>query len=164
MLLVTHSADKRLRLYRVSIDFQQMVFNLQHVKTIDHCSPLEQTGNSSPMNYHSTCQLSHLQILPPGPETRHMESKDPFILAIFSQIPDQSEPTAREGLSTILVRWEFCSRKPKLNTSFEQLVPKKLSANFPGDLPVGVKNPHSNLQRLLMLSSLKLPSKDSEML
>jgi hypothetical protein len=138
MLLVTHSADKRLRLYRITIDFQQMLFSAQHVKTIDHCSPLEQTDNSSPKSYDSSC-LSHLQILPPGPETRHREPKDPFILAIFSQIPDQThDPTTQEGLSTVLARWQLCSQKPKLNTSFEQLIPKKLSGNFPGDLPVGV--------------------------
>lgn len=139
MLLVTHSADKRLRFYRISIDFQQLLFTTQHEKTIDHCSPLEHTLNSSISNYGSSCQLSHLQILPPGPETRHREPKDPFILAVFSQISDQThDPTVREGLSTVLVRWEICSPKPKLNTSFEQLIPKKLSANFPWDFPVGV--------------------------
>lgn len=137
MLLATHSADKRLRFYRVSIDFQQMLFNTQHLKTVDFCSPLDQPGISSSLSYDASCQLSHLQMLPPGPETGHRESKDPFVLAVFSQIPDHTQdPTAREGLCSVLARWEFCSRKPTLHSSFEQLMPKKPNALFPEDLPV----------------------------
>lgn len=137
MLLAIHSADKRLRFYRVSIDFQQMLFNTQHLKTIDYCSPLDQPGSNSLLNYDASCQLSHLRILPPGPETRNREPEDPFILAVFSQIPDRTQDlTAREGLCSVLARWEFCSRKPTLHSSFEQLSPKRLNAIFPGDLPV----------------------------
>ncbi len=137
MLLATHSADRRLRLYRVSIDFQQMLFHTQHLKTIDYCSPLNQPGNGFPLNYDASHQLSHLQMLPPGPETRHREPKLPFILAVFSQVPDYSQdPMTREGFSTVLARWEFCGRKPTLNSTFEELNPPKLNATFPGDLPV----------------------------
>lgn len=78
-------------------------------------------------------------MLPRGPETGHRELRDPFILAVFSQIPDNTQdPTGREGLCSVLARWEFCSRKPVLHPSFEQLMPKKPNALFPGDLPVGV--------------------------
>ena len=139
ILLATHSADKRLRLYRVSIDFQQMLFNTQHLKTLDCCSPLEQPGSSSSLSYDASCQLSHLQMLPRGPETGHRELKDPFILAVFSQIPDNTQDSsARGGICSVLARWEFCSRKPTLHPNFEQLLPRKQGALFPGDLPVCV--------------------------
>lgn len=115
-----------------------MLFTIQHLKTLDHCSPLEQPGNSSSLSYDASCQLSHLHVLPRGLETGQRELKDPFVLAVFSQIPDHSQnPTAREGLSSVLARWEFCSQKPTLDSSFEQLMPRKPNAPFPGDLPVG---------------------------
>lgn len=139
LLLATYSADKRLRFYRVSIDFQQMLFNTQHLKTLDNCSPLEQPSSSSSFSYEASCQLSHLHILPPGPETGHKELKEPIILAVFSRILDNAQdPTPRDGLCSVLARWEFCSRKPALHPGFEQLMPRKPNALFPGDLPVGV--------------------------
>ena len=139
LLLATHSADKRLRFYRVSIDFQQMLFNTQHLKTLDNCSPLEQPSGSSSISYEASCQLSHLHLLPSGPETGHKELKEPIILAIFSQILDNTQdPTPREGLCSVLARWEFCSRKPTLHPGFEQLMPRKPNALFPGGLPVSV--------------------------
>lgn len=139
LLLATHSADRRLRFYRVSIDFQQMLFNTQHLKTLDHCFPLEQPIGSSSLSYEASCQLSHLQMLPSSPETGQQELKNPTILAVFSQVLDNAQdPTAREGLYSILARWEFCSRKPTLHSGFEQLMPRKPNTLIPGDLPVGV--------------------------
>ena len=136
MLLATFSAKKRLRFYRVSIDFQQMHFHAQHLKTIDYCSPLDQPDNSLSLNYNASFQLSHLQLLPPGPGTGQKPA-DPVILAIFSQIPDHiQDHSVREGFCSVLARWEFCSRKPTLHSSFEQLMPKKTNAIIPGDLPV----------------------------
>lgn len=116
-----------------------MQFNTQHLKTLDHCSPLEQPGSSSSLSYEASCQLSHLQILPTGPETGPKELKDPIILAVFSQILDNAQdPTAREGLCSVFARWEFCNRRPTLHSGFEQLMPRKSNAPFLGDLPVGV--------------------------
>lgn len=138
MLLATFSARKRLRFYRVGIDFQQMLFNTQHLTTIDYCAPLDQPVNSLPLSYSAAFQLSHLHLLPPGPETGQ-EHKAPLILAVFSQVPDHTQDlTAREELCSILARWQFCSRKPRLHSSFEQLMPKKTNSIFPGDLPVSL--------------------------
>lgn len=132
MLLVTHSVDKQLRLYRVGVDFQQMMFNTQHLKTINHCSPLDFDGSNSLIR---SCQISHLEFVPPGPETRNREAKDAFILVVFSQ-ENYRETTIREEPFSIISKWELQNAKPKLHPSFEQLTSKKPSASTSGNLPV----------------------------
>lgn len=129
MLLVTHSADQQLRLYRVGVDFQQMIFNTQHMKTINHCSPLDYDGNS-PLT--RPCQISHLEFVPPGPETRNREATDAFIIVIFSC----QETSIHEEPFSIISKWELHNAKPELHPSFEQLTSKKPSASVSGKLLV----------------------------
>lgn len=137
-LLVTHSEDKQLRLYRMSFDFSKMSFSIQHIKTINHCSPLEQDRKELSSFPDASLQISHLLLVPPGPETRNRGPKDPFILVVFPQILDQYyDENVRDEPRSILSRWEFRSTEPMLHPSFEQLASKKPGASYSGDLPVG---------------------------
>lgn len=138
MLLVTHSEDKQLRLYRMNFDFSHMTFNIQHIKAINHCSPLEQDRKELSTFRDASLQMSHLVLVPPGPETRNREPKHPFILVVFSRILDQYyDEGARDEPRSILSRWEFHSTETMLHPSFEQLTSKKPGASYSGDLPVG---------------------------
>lgn len=132
MLLATHSADKQLRLYRVGVEFQQTRFNITHMQTINNCSPLDYDGSSS---LTKACQISHLEFVPPGPETRNREAKDAFIIAVFSQDTSQGISIPGEA-SSILSRWELNSVKPRLHPSFEQLTSKKPGTSTSSILPV----------------------------
>ena len=139
MLLVTHSKDKQLRLYRLSIDFQQMSVNIQHIKTINNCSPLDQENNGSMVNRDLACQLSHLDLIPQGLEARNRESAPPFILAAFSYVPvSHQNSSLRDEPLTIFSRWELRNAQPKLHPSFEQLTPKKANATSARELPVRI--------------------------
>lgn len=160
MLLATHSMDKQLRLYRVGIDFQQLVFNIQHLKTVNDCSPLDQESNSSLMSRKMFCQMSHLELIAPGPETRNRKPTSPFALAVFSYVPDHSQNSViREEPFSVLARWELHVAKAKLHPSFEQLTSKRPNVSSPGELPVG---PTSSTHRsvLMLLNSRKFPSGD----
>lgn len=161
MLLATHSTDKQLRLYRVGIEFQQLVFNIQHLKTISDCSPMDQEGNNSLMSRKMSCQISHLELIPPGPDIRNRGSASPVALAVFSYVPDNSQHDAiREEPFSILARWELHVAKAKLHPSFEQLTSKRPNVSSPGELPVRLTS--SIVRYVLMpLPSWKILSRDS---
>lgn len=156
MLLVTHSVDKQLRLYRVGIDFQQLVFNIQHLKTINDCSPIGQENISASMT--RKMSLSQLELIAPGPD-RTRGTTSPLALAVFSYIPDHSQDDAiREEPFSILARWELHGAKPKLHPSFEQLTSKRPNLS-PGELPVCLTS--SEYRFLLMpLTSQRFPLRD----
>lgn len=136
MLLATHSIDRQLRLYRVSIVFQHLKINIQHLKTINDCSPRDWDGDSL-INRSAMCQLSHLELIGPGPEIRNPELNPPFILAVFSYVPNQDLDNAmREEPLSIFSRWELYSAKPKLHPSFEHLTSKKPNVSAPTELAV----------------------------
>ena len=137
MLLATHSIDKQLRLYRVSINFQQLQINVKHLKTINACSPHDFESHGSLMNRSAACQLSHLELIGPGPDTRNREPTAPFVLAVFSYVPHQDQDSSiREEPFSFISRWELRSGKPKLHPSFEQLTSKKPGVSSSGELAV----------------------------
>lgn len=159
MLLVTHSIDKQLRLYRVSIDFQQFVFNIQHLKTINDCFPMDQESNNLLMSRKMSCQMSHLELIAPGPEIRNRAPTAPFVLAVFSYVPDHSQDDAIREPFSILSRWELHGAKAKLHPSFEQLTSKRPNVSSTGELPVCLT---SSMYRVVLipLISQKFPLRD----
>lgn len=129
MLLATHTMDRQLRLYRVSVDFSQLSLNVQHLKTVNDCSPFEVDSGDSHESFSSYAQITHLELIPPGPETRNRGPTSPFILAAFSYVPDQYHVTQMsEEPFSILARWELGSHVPTLHPSFAQLTSKKSNA------------------------------------
>lgn len=131
LLLATYSANKQLRCCRVRIDFQQMKFDIQHVKTANCGPPLDQHSNS---HLAKSCRISHLEFVSPGPK-----NPDPFILVVFSQIPDHYQDTGIcEEPFSIFSRWELRSASPTLHPSFEQLTSKNSNISSSGDRSVRV--------------------------
>ena len=119
--------DEQLRLYRISIDFPQLVLTVEHVGTIPDCSPFELDN----------AQITHLELVPPGPETRNREPTSPFILAAFSRVPDQFNDTQiQEEPVSVLARWELVTSKRTLHPVFIQLHSKKSNTAPVVDLPV----------------------------
>jgi hypothetical protein len=148
LLLVTHSMDEQLRLYRISIDFSQLVFNVQHIETVHDCSSLEV----------DSARITHLELVPPGPETRNREPTSPFILAAFSRVPDQFHDTQiQEEPVSLLARWELGVLKPMLHPTFAQLVSKKSNIAPIVDLPVWVFHCLKFDERLTRVSVRSLP-------
>lgn len=156
MLIVTHSIDKHLRLYRVSINFQKLGFSIENLKSVSDCSPLDQNNDGSLMNIEMLCQLSHLAFIPHGPETRNREPTPAFILGAFSYVPEDSQKNSiHQDPLTILARWELQSASPKLHSSFGQLTSKRPNASsVPHDLQVRLTSCVA-LSPLIYLSSLR---------
>ena len=149
--------DKLLRVYRVNIDFQQPldrqkippthvgpmpVLHVQHLKLMNECSPLIEHGDADDYNsnglLYSQARLSHLELVPAGPDARRRDTMYPVVLAIFSMIPDHYQNTQiQEEPLSIISRWELRNAEISLHKSFEQLSSQKSNAVSNADLSVG---------------------------
>ena len=95
--------------------------------TIPDCSPFEVDN----------AQITHLELVPPGPETRNREPTSPFVFAVFSRIPDQfSDTQIQEEPVSVMARWELGTVKPTLHPVFMQLHSRKSNVAPVVDLPV----------------------------
>jgi len=85
-------------------------------------------------------QLSLLDIIPAGPESRSRGATQPFILGAFLYWSNES----RNGgaLHTVLCKWEFQVEKPTLHSAYGQLSSKKTNAFSSTDLPVRLHTSH----------------------
>lgn len=72
-------------------------------------------------------QLTHLEMIPTTPHTKHSEPTPPILLAIFCHVPTHAGDD-QESFSSI-VKWELRSVPQKLHSSFDQLASKKNSAS-----------------------------------
>ncbi|KAL8936278.1 MAG: hypothetical protein Q9211_004261 [Gyalolechia sp. 1 TL-2023] len=138
MLVATHSVSKRIRIYRVEVDWPSQAFIIDHVSTIADCSlandDTDEGRMASSLAYLDD-QLYHLEILPPGPDIRTKETAALLLLAFFRSSSDQVDhlPMGNEP-STSIVRWELSSSKPTLHPSFSQLASKRSAASNPIEL------------------------------
>lgn len=158
LLLVVHTMGKQLRLFRIDFEWSSAnskqqdplmpsnsspMIHIQHVKIEGICSPLNVTQDlNDPTSgigrgSMSQAQLSHLDLMPHGPETRNREPTYPTIIAVFSHIPNQYDKgQLHEDAFSIIARWELCINKAGLHPAFDQLASKKTQAAETGDLTV----------------------------
>ena len=158
LLLVVHTMGKQLLLFRIELEWSPAnskqqdplmpssscpIIHIQHVKIEGMCSPLSVTQDiNDPTSgigrgFVSQAQLSHLDLMPHGPETRHREPTYPTIIAVFSHIPNQYDKgQLHEDAFSIIARWELCITKVGLHSAFDQLASKKTQAAQIGDLTV----------------------------
>lgn len=141
-MLAVHTVGKKLRLYRVTIDWQVSPgkdqagslpkVTLQHLETVDEFQPAWEQNNLQSNIYMMPsfeAQLSHLELLPPAPDMPTKENTLPTILATFSYLPPQYNGTeAREQPFSIISRWELRSEKWALHSTFMSLTSKKTSS------------------------------------
>lgn len=158
LLLVVHTMSKQLRLFRINFEWSSAnskqqdtlmpstscpVIRIQHVKIEGTCSPLYATQDvpdptsGIARGFMSQAQLSHLDLIPHGPETRNRERTSPTIMAVFSHIPNPYDKSQlHEDAFSIMARWELCITKAGLHPAFDQLASKKSQPAETGDLPV----------------------------
>ena len=112
------------------------------MKAIDECYPLNRES-SSPTNFLMTpstnAQLSHLELLPRGPEMRNVESALPIVVAVFSYVPPSQQFSAeelREDSFSVISRWELRIEKSTLHSSFDVLASKMVNSSNAPDLEV----------------------------
>ena len=140
LLLATYNGEKELRVYRLSLDFEHQSINLQHLKVLDYCAPLDENLDGASAQYdgvQSRSQLSLLEFLPPGPRSANKEPTHAVLLASFSYVSDHFQHSPAHAVqSTVLCKWELQIATPKLHASFSSLSSKKTSASPVAELPV----------------------------
>lgn len=140
LLLATYNSDKELRVYRLSLDFEHQRIGLQHLKVLNHCTPLDESPDGASARsdgVQSRSQLSLLEFLPPSPRSGNKEPTHPILLASFSYASDHFQHSpAHAAQATMLCKWELQIVTPKLHTSFNSLSSKKGSASPVTELPV----------------------------
>ncbi|KAI9775375.1 MAG: mediator complex subunit [Candelina submexicana] len=108
---------------------------VRNIKSEDKCFPRPLYDNDNPLAITSSVSptnnpLSHLEFIPPAPETRNSEPTFPTILAIFSNLSNAVESShVYQDSSSIVVRWELRSASRDLHSSFDQLISKKPADN-----------------------------------
>lgn len=132
LLIATHNVSRRIRVHRVEIDWTRQAFIINHMSTIAECSltnnETDEISMTSTLPYPED-QLYHLELLPPGPDSRNKETSAPLLLAFFRISSDQADHLpVGNSMSTSIVRWELDSCKPSLHSSFSQLASKKSAA------------------------------------
>ncbi|MCJ1251659.1 mediator complex subunit [Trapelia coarctata] len=142
LLLAVHTVGKKLRLYRVAIDWQVSPgkdqagslpkVTLQHLETVDEFQPASEQNNLQSNHYMMPsfeARLSHLELLPPALDMLTKENTLPTILATFSYLPPQyNGAETREQPFSIISRWELRSGKLALHSAFMSLTSKKASS------------------------------------
>lgn len=115
--------------------------SLHHLKIIDDCYPIpvdSDPGSAFLMTPLPDAQLSHLEFVPKGPETRGRSESLPVIIAAYTYSPpsnDYNSSELREGFS-IISRWEVREEKGSLHPGFQSLAHKKGSPSKAKDLKV----------------------------
>ncbi|KAL8643791.1 MAG: hypothetical protein Q9226_008118 [Calogaya cf. arnoldii] len=140
MLVATCSISKRIRTYRVGVDWSTQSFVIDHLRTILDYSPANNTlavSGLPPSLPHPEPQLYHLEYLPPtpAPDLRKKEPLPPLLLAFFCSAADtDKQSTVAVDHSTFVARWELSNVKPSLHPSFSQLASKKPNGTSSSDL------------------------------
>ncbi|KAL8985855.1 MAG: hypothetical protein Q9205_000573 [Flavoplaca limonia] len=140
MLVATYSVSKRIRTYRVGVDWSSQSVVITHLRNIADCSPINDTLVLSGLpltSPHPEPQLYHLELLSPAPapDLRRKELLPPMLLAFFcSSASTDKQPTVAVDQSTFITRWESSITKPSLHPSFAQSGLKKPNGTGLSDL------------------------------
>lgn len=138
LLLATYNTNGELRLCRVRIDFEKASISVQNLKLIASCTPAataaEILSTTDDPIYVQT-QLTTLDFIPAGPESKSRVPTQPFVLTAFSYLSRDFQ--GGEVANTVICKWELCSHKPVLHSSFAQLSPKRPTISAAAELPVG---------------------------
>ncbi|KAI9706527.1 MAG: mediator complex subunit [Candelina mexicana] len=159
LLLVVSTVARHLRVYRIYIKWNlpqnhekvppnQLILAptllVRNIKSEDKCFPRPLYDNDNPLAITSSVPptnnpLSHLEFIPPAPETRNSEPTFPTILAIFSNLSNAVESShVYQDSSSIVVRWELHSASRDLHSSFDHLISKKPADNTRSTTPPAI--------------------------
>lgn len=124
-------------MHRVNVDFEHREIDVNHVKTMDQCSPFDSSNALPGGSLPSLAQLSLFEFVPPGPKSGTRELTPPFLLASFTYPLDNSDSGSPQTTQyTFLCKWELQNSTPKLHASLDAVSSKKSSASSVTDLAV----------------------------
>ncbi|KAL9116271.1 MAG: hypothetical protein Q9187_007206, partial [Circinaria calcarea] len=137
ILLLVYTSNKQLRLYRITIQWPQTnlggqlpsgaslpSLTIRHLKEVNDCFPMTVDNDhhsSFLLTPPSDAYLSHLELLPRGPEL-------PALSNGFHS------PELREESFTVVSRWELRNEESTLHSSFDILASKRSGSSSSTDL------------------------------
>lgn len=128
-------------MHRVNVDFEHREIDVNHVKTMNQCSPLDNLSALPGGSLPSLAQLSIFEFVPPGPKSGTRELTSPFLLASFSYPLDNFDSGSPQTTqTTFLCKWVLQNSTPKLHASLVAVSSKKNSASSVTDLAVSRKS------------------------
>jgi mediator of RNA polymerase II transcription subunit 16 len=126
LLVTTFDHSSRMRLYRVSIEWNAtqhsrqagMVFTL--VAPTMEVHHLTASHHTRAQHAHSA-RLTHLEVIPAVPEAAQTTPTSTMILAIFAQTSVSSDANPSQNAYSVIARWRVESLLPTLHDSFRKL-------------------------------------------
>ena len=119
---------------------------VRHLKEINDCCPITVDNDhhsSFLMTPSPDAYLSHLELLPRGPDLPGKETTFPTIVAAFSYLAlsnGYESPGLRQETFTVVSRWELRNEKSTLHPSFDILASKRSGSSSGTDLKVCVRD------------------------
>lgn len=126
LLAVTYDNSSRLRLYRVTIEWnatQQSrgpgqaytlvtpTLEVHHLTAYHNARPQHTDG----------AKLTHLRLIPTVPEAAQSQPTLPTVIAVFTQASSPVDATQSQGSFSIIAQWRVESSMPTLHASFKKL-------------------------------------------
>lgn len=126
LLAVTFDNSSRLRLYRITIDWNATQHSRGPGQTYTLVSPtlevhhLTASTNAKAQHTHGA-KLTHLGLIPSVPEAVQYQSTLPTIVAVYTQTSFPTDTSQSQGSFSILAQWRIESCMPTLHASFKKL-------------------------------------------
>ncbi|GAB7338934.1 hypothetical protein MBLNU457_5612t1 [Dothideomycetes sp. NU457] len=131
--LATYDLSRRLRLYKVSVDWnsdftpdnrpmaiRNAQINVEYLDVDNHCSPRPATDTNSLVAPQSIvrAQLSSLSFIPVPPSDTNLQSTDYQILGMYTYVDSQSIGQQLSASCSVIARWDIDEKQHVLHDSF----------------------------------------------
>lgn len=126
LLAVTYDNSSRLRLYRVSIDWNATQHSRGPGLTYTLVNPTLEvhrlTASHNARAQHADgAKLTHLCLVPAVPEAAQSEATLPTVIAVFTQASFSVDASQSQGSFSVISQWRVEFSTPTLHTSFKKL-------------------------------------------
>lgn len=143
LLAVTYDSSSRLRLYRVTIEWNATQHSRGPGQAYTLVTPTLEvhhlTSSHNAMSQHADgAKLTHLRLIPTVPEAAQSQPTLPTVIAVFTQTSFSVDATQNQGSFSVIAQWRVESSMPTLHNSFKKLTGKDSKA---------VQNPITVLRR-----------------
>ena len=137
LLLATHDANGEIRVYRLRIDFERNTTSIQNLSMLPSCTPFASVNDAAQASNDPAdrkAQLTLIEFIPAGPDSKTREPTPPSVLVAFSYVSHQFQ--GAENANTVICKWDLILAKSSLHPAFSDLSSRKNGPSALADLPV----------------------------
>lgn len=126
LLAVTYDSCSRLRLYRVTIEWNATQHSRGPNMTYTLVTPTLEVhhltaSHNARAQHADAAKLTHLRLLPVIPEAAQSQPTLPTVIGVFTQTSFSVDATQSQGSFSVITQWRVESSMPTLHTSFKKL-------------------------------------------